>query len=147
MAGKNKQERGFRLLWDGDDLSGDLVPGSVTGGGLTFDEVSMHGVSETVRNYLAGYAEAPVAATFVMNDNQTAGVYDRSYVLCRDLKTTGTLTLQWGSNGAAPTTGDPEWEGTYILLSAPATIDSDRWVINGSWQPTGAVAPAWGTVT
>ncbi len=81
MAGKNHVERSFRLLWDdagtgsgtARDLSGDLVPGSASGGGLTFDEANMTGVSNLVRNYLAGHAESTVTAQFHMTDTATTG--------------------------------------------------------------------------
>jgi hypothetical protein len=151
MAGKNKIERGFRLLWDdlgtgagtARDLSGDLVPGSVSGGGLVFDEVEMTGVSESVKNFLAGHASAEVSARFHLNDTATTGAFT---VLTGSDGGYGTLTLQWGSSGAAPTTGDPEWEGEYVLLNCRAVMDGGRAVMEARWLPQGSTAPAWGTV-
>ena len=58
----------------------------------------------------------------------------------------GTLTLQWGQNGAAPTTGDLEWEGEYVLLSNNVSLDGNKPVLQCTWKPTGATPPAWGTV-
>ena len=150
MAGKNHVERSFRLLWDNSsdaqkDLTGDLVPGSVSGGGFTFDEADMTGVSETVYNFLKDRGSAEVSARFHMNDTATTG----STVVLNSHDTgagTGTLTLQWGQSGAAPTNGDPEWEGEYVLLSNNITFDGNKAVHNCVFKPTGATPPAWGTV-
>lgn len=143
MAGKNKNERSFRLIFASQNLSGDLVPGSVSGGGLTFDEVDFTGVSEAVYNYLAGHARSEVAAQFYINDTATTGAFT---VLTGNHGSTGTLTLQFGASSAAPTTGDPEWEGTYVLLDASVAMNGNRPVINARWLPSGSTAPAWGTV-
>jgi hypothetical protein len=147
-AGKNKIERGFRLWWDDSggtprDLSGDLVVGSVSGGGLTFDEADMTGVSETVYNFLAGHANSEVGGNFHMNDTATTGA---STVLNGTQGSVGTLTLQWGDAGAAPTTGDLEWEGEYVLLNNSISLDGNKHVHNCTWKPSGSTAPAWGTV-
>ena len=102
----------------------------------------MLGVSETVRNFLAGHASAPISARFFMND-----ATNRSFnVLKDDHGVAATMTLQWGSAGAAPTTGDPEWEGTYISFGFPMSMDAGRAVMDCTFQPSGATAPAWGTV-
>ena len=150
-TGKNKVERGFRLLWDdlgtgagtARNLSGDLVLGSVSGGGLTFDEADLTGVSEAVRNFLAGHANSEISATFHMNDTATTGA---TTVLNGSVGGIGTLTLQWGASSAAPTTGDPEWEGEYVLLSNNIALDGNKFVHQVRWLPTGSTAPAWGTV-
>ena len=145
MAGKNKTELGFRILWGTDDLTGDLIPGSVTGGGKVLDEVDMLGVSETVRNFLAGHASAPISARFHVNDTASTGTYT---ILKTAAGTTGTLTLQWGAAGAAPTSGDPEWESTtYRFLGFGMSFDAGRAVMEASWTPGSATAPAWGTVS
>jgi len=147
--GKNKVERGFRFWFDDSegtarDLSGDLVPGSVQGGGLVYDEVDMTGVSESVRNYLAGHAESEVSAQFFMNDTAVTGAFT---VLANNNGGDGTLTMQWGSNGAAPDTGDPEWGGEYVLLNASIGLNGNKPVINATFKPTGSTAPSWATVT
>ena len=148
MAGKNHTEISFRILVDNaagaaQNLSGDLVPGSLTGGGLVFDQVELTGVSETVKNFLAGHAESPISGKFHMNDTATTGSFT---VLTGNDGGTGTVTLQWGQNGAAPTTGDPEWEGEYVYLGPSVSPEGGKAVLNMNWQPTGSTAPAWGTV-
>ena len=147
VIAKTAVEKGARLTWDGDDLSGDLVPGSLGPLGLDREGADLTGVSNTVRYEApSGHATSNVTAQFIMNDNQTAGVYDRSYKLVRGLKTVGTLTGQIGAAGAAPGSGNPEYEGTYILLMADVAFDGGRAVINAEWRPSGASPPAWGTV-
>ncbi len=146
VIGKTGVEKGERIIWDGDDLSADLVPGTIGPIGLDSDEADMHGVSETVKHSLPVWASSTVSAQFIMNDNQTAGVYDRSYLLTRDLKTIGTLTWQLGLAGAAPGSGNPEFEGTYELMKASVGFDGGRAVINAEWEVSGSSSPAWGTV-
>lgn len=149
-TGKNKVEKGFRLWFDDSgatarDLSGDLVPGSVSGGGFTFDEADMTGVSNAAYNYLKGHAMSEIGANFHINDTATTG----SSVVINGHNTgagTGTLTLQWGASGAAPTTGDLEFEGEYVLLDAKIALDGNKFVYQCIFKPTGATAPAFGTV-
>jgi len=150
MAGKNHIERSFRIQVDDSggtarDLSGDLVPGSLQGGGITFDQADMTGVSETVRNYLAGHGEAPITAQFHMNDTATTG---SSVVLnaIAGQASTVTVTLQWGQAGAAPTSSDPEWEGEYVCLANAIQLNGNTFVYAVSFMPSGSTAPAWGTV-
>ena len=68
MAGKNKVERGFRFNFNSVNLTGDLVPGTVSGGGLALDEVDMTGVSDSVKKALGGYSDSTITAQFHMND-------------------------------------------------------------------------------
>lgn len=148
VLGKNKVERGFRFWFDDTvptarDLSGDLVAGSVTGGGFVYDEVNMHGVSETTRNYLSGHAEAIVTARFHMNDTATTGA---TTVLNAQNGLSGTVTLQWASLGVAPETGAPEWEGEYVLIQNNIVLDGNKFVHDCRFLPTGSTAPAWGTM-
>lgn len=150
MAGKNHIEKSFRIQWDDSggtarDLTGDLVVGSLgNGGGLTYDEADMTGVSETVYNYLSGHATSEISANFHLNDTATTGAFT---VLKATGGLVGTLTLQYGQNGAAPTSGDPEWEGEYVLLSNSVQLDGNKFVLSCTWKPSGATAPAWGTVS
>jgi hypothetical protein len=147
---KDKVERSFRIYWDDSggtarDLSGDLVPGSFSGGGLTFDEADMTGVSDGVKKFLTGHADSTVSGRFHMNDTASTGA---TTVFTGTEGQSGTLTLQWGAAGAAPTTGDPEWEGEYTLMSSNIVVDGNKFVHEVSWKPqSGQADPAWGTVT
>lgn len=148
MTGKNKSEKSFRIWLDDSDgtprdLSGDLVPGSASGGGKVFDEVDMTGVSESVRNYLSGHAESEISASFHLNDTASTGAHT---VIAGNIGGAGTITLQWGSAGAAPTNPDPEWEGEYIYQVGDVAVDGNKLVIGFTAKPTGSSAPSWGTV-
>lgn len=148
MAGKNKIETGFRLWFDDSggtarDLSGDLVPGSCKGGGLVLDEIDMTGESNTVKNALAGHGDGTVTAEIIANDTATTG---STTVLHGMVGSDGTLTLQWGSGGAAPAASDLEWEGEYVLMGAQLSFSGGRAVHSCTWKPAaGSAAPAWGT--
>lgn len=149
VPGKNKSERGFCILFDDNttprDLTIDLLPGTVTGGGKVLDEVEMTGVSDAVKKYLGGHASAPVSAQFYLDDTATTGAFT---VLNGMEGSIGTLTLQWGSNGAAPSTGDPEWEGEYVFLGFSVGMNGGKAVMTATWQPAaGNPDPAWGTVS
>lgn len=144
-AGKNKVERWFRVWFDDSgttarDLSGDLLPGTITGGGRTLDEVEMTGVSDEFKNFLSGHANSEIGGQFYMNDTAVTGAFT---VLNGAIGIAGTLTLQYGS-GATPAAGDPEWEGEYILLSADVALAGNKPVLNARWLPSGSAAPAWG---
>jgi len=145
MAGKSHIETSFRILWGAGaaDLTGDLIPGSVVGGGKVLDEVDMLGVSETVRNFLAGHASAPISARFHLNDTATTGCY----TILRDVRgTSAALVLQYGQNGAAPTGSDPKWSGTYLFLGFNIVTDAGRLLMDCAWQPNSSTAPLWSTV-
>lgn len=148
MAGKNHVARSIRFWFDDSvptarDLSADLVPGSLAGGGLSFEEAEMTGESETVKNFLANHANAPVTAQFRMNDTATTGAHT---VLTGMDGSVGTLTIQWGQSGAAPVATDPEWEGEYLLATLTAGIADGAAVLDASFLPSGGVDPAWGTM-
>ena len=148
MTGKNHTERSFRILVDdsGDnprDLTGDLVPGSLTGGGFVFDQAEMTGVSEAVKNYLAGHAEAEISGDFHMNDTATTGSH--TVLSGIDGGAAGHVTLQWGQNGTAPATGDPEWEGLYVLVTYNQSFSGGKSVMRAVFKPGSSTAPAWGT--
>lgn len=146
--GKNKIETGFRIYFDDSggtprDLSGDLIPGSCQGGGYSLDQVEMTGVSNTIKSYLGGHGESNVTAQFYMNDLASTG----AFTVMKDMVgQVGTLTLEYGSLGAAPDTGDPVWSGEYTLMAMPLSINGGKWVMNVEFSPaSGAADPAWST--
>ncbi len=148
MAGKNHIGKSIYLFWDDSggtarNLTADMLPDTLSGPGLVMDEVDMTGQSQPVKNYLAGQGRSTITAKFHMNDTSTTGSFT---VIKNTVGSVGTLTVQYGQNGAAPTTGDPEWEGEYVLVAAPVTIEGGRAVLNPVWEVGSATAPAWGTV-
>ena len=148
MTGKNKVERWITVDIDdsgGDprDLSGDIVPGSMSGlGGKSFDEVEMTGVSEAMKNFLAGHWSHEFAAQFYLNDTATTGAFT---VLKDIVGKVVTINIEFGS-GAAPTTADPQWDGEYLCVEIPMVLAGNKPVLAARFVPSGAVAPAWGTV-
>lgn len=138
--GKNKIERGFRFTYNSQDMSADLVPGSVSGGGLVYDEVDMTGVSNAIKNYLAGHPDSTISANFHMNDTDSTGT---TTVLNAAVGTANTLLMEWGASGAAPTTDDPIFSGSYLLLGAPIALDGNKFVHQCTFRPGSATAPVW----
>jgi len=148
-TGKNKLTRAVVVLWDNSatvakDLSADLIPGSLSGPGFTAGEIDMTGESDTAENFLADRKTNTVTAKFHANDTATTGA---STVLNDTVGVVGTLTVQIGAAGVAPTTGDLEWEGEYVLLSANLSNEGGRLIHSCTWRPSGATPPAWGTVS
>ena len=150
MAGKDKIERGFRLTWDDSagtpqDLSHDVIPGSAGNvGGFTAEEIDMTGITQAIRNYQVGFSQSEVTARLHMDDTATTGAHTVTKDTIGD---SGTLLLEFGSAGAAPTTGDPTWSGEYVLVNAQPTQDAGRFVIDCRWLPssTAAADPLWDT--
>lgn len=143
--GKNKIETGFRLIVAGQDLSSDLVAGSFSGGGITLDQVDLHGVGDAIKTGLTSWGNAPLSAKFHMNDTATTGAFTVLKGIAKNSAVT--ITAQYGSLGAAPDTGDPEWEGSYIFLGFKEAPESGRHVLTANWIPAPGSTPAWGTVS
>ena len=154
MTGKNKVERSFRVKFDDSsgavqDISGDLLPGTFTGGGLIFDRAEMTGVSDAVKNFLAAHPMSELSGQFHLNDTATTGAHTVfiSQIGVNGAAGLNTLTLEWGQSGAAPTTGDPDWEGEYILISMPLSMSGGKTIMTATWLPVTSAVPVWGTVT
>ena len=145
---KDILERFIRLSWDDSggspqDLSGDLVPGSLSGPGFSSPEIKMTGVSDQAENYQADRKDSEVGAQFYMNDTATTGAFT---VLNASQGLVGTLTIQFGT-GAAPVNPDPEFAGEHLLLDAGIANQGGALVVNARWKPGTSTPPAWGTVT
>lgn len=149
--GKNKTQKGTRVLFDdtGDtqrDISSDIVPGSLSVNGIAFEQVNMTGISQAVMNYLAGQGDLEVAAQAFMNDTASTGAWT---VLSAQNGLEGLLTLRVGTNGAAPDTGDPELEFSATCFLGSLVNVGGAWATNVSWRPHPDTAGtvAWGTVS
>lgn len=148
MAGKNKIERGIKVLVDDSggtarDLTTDLIPGSLSGLGVISGEIDMSGVTQD-KNYLADVSDTTLTMNFHMNNTAATGATTVLNGIVGGAAVT--VTIQFGENGVAPDTGDPEWEGEYICMSAPVSADGGRLIHSCTFRPTGSTAPAWGTV-
>lgn len=125
------------------DLSGDLIPDTLSGVGLDYEEVDMTGQSDDLKSAMGGQGDGTITAQFHMNDTASTGAFT---VLNGMINSTGTLTIQYGTAGA-PAAGDPEWEGEYTLFSAPVNLSGGRSIINATFKPSPGASPAWGTMS
>lgn len=140
--GKNKLSRGTRFTAFSQDLSADLVPGSLNGFGFVAGFVDLTGESDAVGNGLADRKQVTLKAKFHLNDTGTTGAHT---VLSNSVGSTTTVTIDVGSSGAAPSTGDPEFGGTFVLLKADVSPNGGKMEIDTEWRPATSTAPAWTT--
>lgn len=123
------------------DISTDLVPGTLDGFGEAGEEIMMHGENEDVY-YLVGRKDGSITAQFHMNDTATTGAYNvLTGIYGGGAKT---LTIELGA-GAAPTTGDPIWTGEYVLTQLTPQINSGKWVLAATFRPADSTWGGWDT--
>lgn len=124
------------------DLSASVS--NISSVGLTYDEADVTAYSDGVRNFTLGHPSAEIDMSGPFNNTATTGAHTVLSAISNApySQATYTLTVQVGIR-AAPTTGDPEFEGEYLM---------SQYVVNGdgTWSarlvPGSATAPAWGTV-
>lgn len=126
------------------DLSGDLVPGSLTGPTFTHPAVRMTGVSNAAENYLADRPDTSLnGARFYLNNTATTGAFTVINGITTNQSVT--ITIEYGTSGA-PATGDPSFTGEFVLLKRDIVNEGGAMAIDTEWKPiSGASAPAWGT--
>lgn len=152
MAGKNKIETGVTLNYDDTggtarDLSSSMVPGSLAINGYSYEQVGIRGVSEALDNFLAGFASLDISAQFYMDDTATTGSWTVLSAQNGANASTGyTMTIAFGSNGASPTTGDPELELDMLLTGLPVSISGGAVICTATWVPKTGTIAAWSTV-
>ena len=153
--GKEFVERSVRFRFDDTggtprELCADLLPGTLSGLGTNTEDIDMTGACDDFVQAVAGIADGEVTAQFHMDDTAVAAVPAQSgayTVLPPMVRNSGTMTVQFGKNGAAPTTGDPQWEGEYTLMQANVNITGGRAILDCRWRlAPNSAAPAWGTV-
>lgn len=125
------------------DLSGDLVPGSLSGVGFTHGQIRMDGVSDSIMTYLADKADGNISCQFYMNDTATTGAWTVLKGIVGGAE--GTVTIAYGTSGA-PASGDPEYEGEHVCFSATLGNNGGAVVINAVFRPGPSADAAWGTV-
>ena len=122
------------------DLSDDLLPNTLSGIGLTPEEVDMTGQSASIKQARTGVSDSSITAQFFMNDTVTTGAFT---VLKGIQGVAGTLLVEFGTDGA-PAAGDPKWEGEYVLFEASVAITGGASVLNCLFKPAPGSTPAWG---
>ncbi len=124
------------------EITSDVT--SIGGVPLTYDEVEVGGYGQD-KFYLAARADTTLTIEGLMNPTATTG----SHTVLSGIvgsNTPGTVTIAYGSN-AAPTTGDPEWEGEYICTEYTTTPDLNGAItFSATLRPGTSTSPAWGTV-
>jgi hypothetical protein len=128
----------LRTFDDGDIISVDL--------GLKFDQFDVTGFGDDVHNMINGQLRAPVTLTGYLTTTSTTG----THTVLKDVFAQGkqaTLTVQVGQN-AAPTAGDPEYSGEFIVSSyVPVLANGGAVTFTAQLVPATGTAPAWGSVS
>jgi hypothetical protein len=118
---------------------------SVGGIETTYDEGEVGGYSQD-KFYLALRADAPLTIEGLFNPTATTGSHTVLNSIVGVNTSTFTVTIAIGDN-AAPTTGDPEWEGEYRCMSYTPTFDLNApATFTATLMPASSTLPAWGTV-
>lgn len=126
-----------RTFDDGDINMVDL--------GMTFAQHEVTGFGDAAQNFINGQLQAPVTIKGYLTTTALVG----THTVIQPAFAAGsqvTLTAQVGQN-AAPTTGDPEFEGEFIIESYKPTIENGGAIgFEAILKPAIGTAPAWGTV-
>jgi len=135
------------LLDDSGGTPRDITASvSTIGGiGLSNEQVDVTTLSDSVMQYLSGRGDSTIELGGPFNNTATTGAHGVLSGL-NGTNTAATLTIQIGIR-AAPTTGDPEWEGEYVVLAYPVNVGLNEVTWSATLKPAfGAATPAWGTV-
>jgi len=123
------------------DISGDVTEVNIP---IVYDDEDVTGFSDGVHNVEVGHPTMELTMSGVFNNTATTGAHS---VLSGIVGYVGanapvTVTIQIGIR-AAPTAGDPEFEGSYFCTEY--TVNPDlTW--GATFKPGSGTAPAWGTV-
>lgn len=152
MTSKIHLEKNITLSFDdsnsiGRNLTHDMVPGSLSINGIVLEQIDMTAVSDAVKKYVAGQGDLTIGAQFYLNNTATTGAFT---VLNAMNGAEGTLTIEFGQNGAAPTNGDPRLRSEFTLFIQSFPISGGRALIDAQWKPgpsaSTTVAGFWTTV-
>jgi len=109
---------------------------NISGVGLVYNEQDVTGYSDGVINFTLGHPSSEIEISGPMSNLADTGAHTVLSARAGYQVNTATLTIQIGIR-AAPTTGDPEFEGEYYVSS---------YVVNGDGTYTSRLVPASGTV-
>lgn len=149
MAGKDKIARGMQFQIDDGasgtlrDISDDIVPNSVDGMGWTAGEISMTGEGEATENFLGDRKTNTLRWQVHMNDTASTG----GHTVCRNLPGVSdvTITIDVGSGGAAPTTGDVRFTGEFTVFAANQINIGGAMALDCYARPADATSVQWTT--
>lgn len=135
MTDNGSTERTFA---DGDITSVDP--------GMSYKQHDTTGFGDDAMNYINGQLDAPVTIKGFLTTTANTGTHTVLNGLFQNGGTT-TLTIQVGQN-ATPTSGDPEYSGSFLVESYKPTIETGGAItFEAVLKPASGTAPAWGTVS
>ena len=113
--------------------------------GQTFAQHEVTGFGDAAQNFINGQLQSPVTVKGYLTTTATTG----THTVIQPVFAAGsqvTLTVQVGLN-AAPVSGNPEFEGEFIVESYKPTIENGGAIMfEAVLKPAIGTAPAWGTV-
>ena len=114
--------------------------------GLTYTQHDVTGFGQAAQNFINGQIQAPVTIKGLLTTTTNTGTHTVINGVYQ-VGSTVTLTVQVGQN-AAPTTGDPEFEGEFIVESYKPEIQAGGAIkFTAALKPATGTAPAWGVVS
>ena len=123
-------------------VSGDVQSVDIP---LEYDELDVTGFSDGTKNSIPGMPGVNLEITGKFNPTANTGLFSVLVDIIGDYAG-HTVTVQIGDN-AAPTGGEPEFEGEYWLSKMTVSGSPSGAVeITGSFRVWGNSLPAWGTV-
>lgn len=143
-TGKTNAKHIVVYVDDSGATARDITPAvsNISGVGLEYAESDVTGYNDGVVNFTLGHPSSEIEITGPFDNTATTGAHTVFSGINGQQSATVTLTVQVGIR-AAPTTGDPEFEGEYYC---------SRYVVNGDGTynarlvPGSSTVPAWGSV-
>lgn len=119
--------------------------GSIDTIGEQYDEQDVTAFSDGVHNFVLGHPEAPLEITGPFDNTATSGAHTVLSGIVGDVSTTYTVTVEIGIR-AAPTVGDPKWEGEYYCSQYNVNVNDASYTARFVPASEATSAPAWGSV-
>ena len=126
-----------RIFAAGDILSVDI--------GLQVQQHDVTGFGQAVQNFINGQFRAPLTLRGFLTNTATTGTHT---VINGAYQAGSTVTLKVAiGNNTAPTTGDPKFEGEYLISSyRPVMSTGSAVTFEAVLVPASGTAPVWGVV-
>lgn len=147
MATGKTNARYIKVFFDNSAGAAQNISASVSdisSVGLQYDESDVTAYSDGVRNFTLGHPSSEIDISGPFNNTATTGAHTVFSAISNApySQATYTLTVQIGIRASA-TTGDPEFEGEYLLSAY--TVNGDG-TYSARVVPGSGTAPAWGSV-
>lgn len=123
--------------------AGDIMSVDVP---LTFKQHMVAGFGDEAENYINGQLQSPVTIKGYLTTTALVG----THTVLKDAFENGaqiSLAVQMGQN-TTPTSGDPEFNGEYLIESYKPTIETGSAIqFEATLKPATGTAPSWATVS